>query len=218
MTKKMKFHSVTRTIAMHNKILQKISIGLIIILFVGCTNSNLPAIKTFKLEVSKECCNISKDKQKLTIKILEPITNKHLNSTSIHYSKNKYLLQTYKLSKWSDYPVKMILEVLSSKLDDLNIYDNIITSHIYSKYDYMLQSELIDFKQNIDGSKSYIILKIKFYLIKDDLDKKIISKIFTYKIPSSSIDAYGGVKAFNKSIELLLNDLSFWLHDNTKGK
>ncbi|MCK5111800.1 MAG: membrane integrity-associated transporter subunit PqiC [Arcobacteraceae bacterium] len=200
---------------MHNKTIQKISIVWMMLLFTGCNSVNLPALKIFQLESSKDCCKIKENKQNLTIKILEPVTNKYLNTTTIYYSKDKYLLQTYKLSKWSDYPVKMILEVLSSKLDELNIYDNIITSHIYSKPDYTLQSELIDFKQYIN-SKSYVTLKIKFYLIKDDQGKKVISKIFSYKVPCNSINAYGGVEAFNKSIDLLINDLSFWLYDNTK--
>jgi ABC-type uncharacterized transport system auxiliary subunit len=195
-----------------------IFISSIFLLFTGCTDVQLPAMKTFNLEVSENCCKIDKEKQHLTIKILEPATNKHLNTTSIYYSKNKYLLQTYKLSKWSDYPVKMILETISSKLDDLNIYDNIITSHIYANSDYILQSELIDFKQSVIKSKSYVNLKIKVYLIKNDKTKKIISKVFQYQVPCNSINAYAGVESFNKSIELFINDLSSWLYKNTKVK
>ncbi len=195
---------------------QNIVIGLMILLFTGCTNVKLPAIKTFTLEVSKECCKTKKEKQHLTIKVLEPVTNKHLNTTSIYYSKDKYLLQTYKLSKWSDYPVKMILETINSKLDELNIYDNIITSHIYAKSDYILQSELIDFKQSIVKSKSYINFKIKVYLIKSGKTQEVISKIFKYQVPCNSVDAYGGVESFNKSMDLFINDLSSWLYENTK--
>ncbi|MEA3498135.1 MAG: ABC-type transport auxiliary lipoprotein family protein [Campylobacterota bacterium] len=199
-----------------NNLIRKVTIGVFILFFAGCTNGNLPPLKTFKLESSKDCCKIKENRQKLTIKILEPVTNKHLNTTAIYYSRDKYLLQTYKLSKWSDYPVKMILEVLNSKLDELNLYDNIITSHIYSNSDYTVQSELISFQQNIENSKSYVNLKIKFYLIKNDKEKRVISKTFNYKVLTNSIDSYGAIEAFNKSIDLLVNELSFWLSNNTK--
>ncbi len=201
---------------MMTKMIKIISTGLMILIITGCTNVKLSAIKTFNLEVSKQCCKIDKNKQPLTIKILEPVTNKYLNTTSIYYSKDKYLLQTYKLSRWSDYPVKMILEAMSSKLDDLDIYNNVITSHIYAKSDYILQSELISFKQTVFESKSHVDLKIKVYLINSDKTQKIISKIFQYQVPCDSVNAYAGVESFNKSIELFINDLSSWLYKNTK--
>jgi ABC-type uncharacterized transport system auxiliary subunit len=199
-----------------NKFIQKISIGIIILLFTGCYSVILPALKTFSLSVTEDCCKSNKKRQNLTIKILEPVTNKHLNNVSLYYSKDKYLLQTYKLSKWSDYPVKMILQEVSSKLDQLGIYDNIITSHIYSNFNYILQSELLDFKQNINDKESYIRLRIKFYLIKNNRKKRVVSRTFNYKIKCNSIDAYGSVEAYNKSINLLINDLSSWLYKNTK--
>lgn len=190
----------------------------IIVLLSGCVNKTLPPLKTFNLIADKECCKSKFNQQEITLQILEPSTNKYLNSTSLYYSDDKYLLQTYKLSKWSDYPTKMLQEVMLSKLDELNLFNNIITNTIYAKPDYILQSELFDFKQIIENNKSHILFKIKFYLIDEDRNDNMVSKTFSYKIATKSIDAYGAIEGFNNGVNLMLNDLSQWLYNNTKGK
>ena len=201
---------------MNKNVIKNTFIVALILFLSGCSNTILPPLKTFNLQASKDCCKKSLNKQKLTIKILEPTTNKYLNTTSIYYSSDKYRLQTYKLSRWSDYPTKMILDVLTSKLDELNLYENITTSKIYAASDYTLQSELFEFKQVITKSEAFVKLKIKFYIIKTNNDKKIISKIFEYKTKCDTVDAYGAIKALNNSIDLLINNLSLWIYNNTK--
>jgi ABC-type uncharacterized transport system auxiliary subunit len=110
----------------------------------------------------------------------------------------------------------MILEVILSKLDQLNLFENITTNNIYAKPNYILQSELFDFKQVIENDQSYALFQIKFYLINDENMSDVISKTFHYKIKSDTIDAYGAITALNKCTHLMLNDLSLWLYENTK--
>lgn len=200
-----------------NKILHIIIVSSLILL-TGCTSTKLPPLKTFNIETSKDCCKTSLKKQNLTIKIIEPKTSKYLNTTSIYYSDSQYSLQTYKLSKWSGYPTKMILNVITSNFDNLNLYENIITSNIYAKPDYTIQSELLDFKQVINDSQAFVNLKLKFYIIKNNQNKKIISKTFTYKTKCNTVNAYGAIEALNHSVNLLINDLSLWVYNNTKEK
>ena len=200
-----------------NKIKYLIYNIILISVFIGCGTQTLPPYKVYDFQIDKNCCNTTYKKQHLNIKIIEPITTKALNTTSLYYSNNKYRLQTYKLSKWSDYPSKMMLSVLSSKLDELKLYDNITTSNIYSQTDYTLQSEFIDFKQIIKNNVAYVHMKIKFYLVNTHNNKKITSKIFEYKTKCTQINAYGSVVALNKTISYLINDLALWLQTNTKG-
>lgn len=191
--------------------------AIIAIVFLsGCGQKTLPPLKTYNLSVDEKCCNEIFRQKDVTLQILEPTTNKYLNSTSLYYSDNKYLLETYKLSKWSDYPTKMILEIALSKLDQLNLFKNITTNTIYAKPDYVLQSELFDFKQVVDDKKSYILFKIKFYLLDEKDYNNVVSKTFDYKVTAESVDAYGAIKAFNKASNLMLTDLSQWLNTNTK--
>ena len=190
--------------------------SFLIIVLSGCTTKTLPAYKIYNLDTNNKCCSYNYKKKNINIKIIEPITAKSLNSTAIYYSSEKYKLQTYKLSKWSDYPTKMLLTVLSSKLDNLNIYNNVMTSNIYAHANYILQSKLIEFKQVINNNNSNIILKMKFYLISSTNQSDITSKTFTYKIDTKKIDAKSSVIAFNSAVDLLINDLSSWLYKNTK--
>jgi len=199
-----------------NKIIKTIVIVSFITLFSGCLNKTLPSNKVYNLSISENCCQNNFKKKRLVLKVLEPVASKHLNNHSIYYSSEKYRLQTYKLSRWSEIPSKMILEVITSKLDNLNLYENIITSYIYAKPDYTLQSELLEFKQIIDKNSSYSKLKIKFYLIKNNNEKTIISKTFKYQTKSKEINAFGAVEAQNESMKNLIKDLSSWIYQHTK--
>ena len=203
---------------MYDKLLKFLALVSFTTLFTGCLNTTLPANKIYNLSVTEDCCKNGFTKQNLTLKILEPVASKHLNNTSIYYSEDKYRLQTYKLSKWSDFPTKMMLEVLTTKLDGLNLYENITTSYIYATSDYTLQSELLVFKQIIDNGNSYVKLKIKFYIIKDNNRKNIVSRTFSYKTICRTTNAYGAVEAQNESLKLLIKDLSEWLYKYTKEK
>jgi cholesterol transport system auxiliary component len=198
------------------KKLTPIILILLILIFSGCSNKTLPPLKTYNLTANEKCCEKSLDQKDLTLQILEPTTNKYLNSTSLYYSDDQYLLQTYKLSKWSDYPTKMLLEVILSKVDQLNMFKNITTNTIYAKPDYVLQSELFDFKQTVIDQESNVNFKIKFYLIDEQDYANAVSKTFTYKVNSESVNAYGAIKALNKATNLMLKDLSIWLANNTK--
>ncbi|MEA3289027.1 MAG: ABC-type transport auxiliary lipoprotein family protein [Campylobacterota bacterium] len=187
------------------------------IVFSGCNSTKLPSNKVYSIETSKECCNEKFDGTDKILKILEPVSSKHLNTTNIYYSDNKYKLQTYKLSKWSDYPSKMILDTLILKLDENSIYKNITTVNIYDIPDHILQSQLFEFKQVIEENQSFVKLRIKFYLISNSDKKKIISKTFDYKTKCISVDAYGAVEAKNKTIEKMIADVSDWLSKKEKA-
>lgn len=177
----------------------------------GCLTKTLPPVKSYYLTNDSKCCEKTFETKPLTVQIIEPMTNKYLNTTSIFYSENKYELHEYKLSKWSDYPTKMIHDILLSHLDNLNLFENVITDTVHAKADYILQGELFDLKQIIEDNSSYVLFKIKFYFIEVNDAKKVKSKTFNYKVKTKTVDAKGAIHALNEASNLMLKDLSIWL-------
>jgi ABC-type uncharacterized transport system auxiliary subunit len=183
-------------------------------LISGCVSvKKLPPLKKYTIELSDSCCKKEYKADKKSIKILEPVANKSLHTNNILYSNGKYMIQDYTYNKWNDYPTKMLHKAITFKVDESNMYQNTISTNIKTKYDFLLQSELFEFKQVIEGQKSHTVLIIKFYLT-DMSSNKTVSKIFKYKSDVDSMDAYGAVKSMNESSELLAADLLDWLNTN----
>jgi len=185
------------------------------ILFIGCSSKTLPAMNKYTLDITNQYNTQAKTKQPYTIKILEPTTSKLYNNTYIYYSYKPFTIYPYKINKWSDYPTKMIEQQLLQKLDSANIYKAVTTSAINGKYDFILQSELLQMVQIIKDKKSYSVFKIKFYIL-DKNNENIASKTFEYKIPNSTINAYGTVESYNKALNKMINELFYWLENTTK--
>lgn len=195
------------------KTLLSIAVSLLFV-FTGCTSTVMPPVKKFAIETKDDCCKKEFKRSKLSLMVLEPTTSKMLNSTSIHYSKKKFAMQSYALNKWGDYPTKMIQKSIVLALDNASVFDNTISGKIDAKSDLILQGELFDFYQLFESNKSYTLFKIKFYLTNVH-NKKTVSKLFYYKMESKNGDAYGAVESLNSSVTLMLGDLLDWVVQNT---
>ncbi len=181
--------------------------------FSGCVGAGAKQISTGKKYsvISDVSCKNSDAKSDKTVKVLPPTVNRELDTNSILYSEEKYSLEGYVLSQWSDTPGSMLQKIIADRLDSSKLYENVVTTHIKSKSDYLLQSELWQFKQVFENGNSYGVLKIKMFLIDAKKRKLLSSKKFSYKIKSPSNDAYGAVVSLNKAVDMLINDLCDWL-------
>ena len=146
-----------------------------------------------------------------TLKITMPSTARELDSTKILYSKNRYALEGYVLSRWSDTPASMIRKVMTEALDASGLYRNVVGSHIKGKKDYLLQSELWEFRQVFEGGVSYGVLKIKMFLLSKKSGRLVSSRRFIYKVKAPSNDTYGAVVSLNRAASLMLRDMCRWL-------
>ena len=73
------------------------------------------------------------------------------------------------------------------------------------KYDYLLKTNVIKIYNEINGDKSYVILKVKFDLIKD----KELVKTLTYdrKVLVKENNPYEFVNSLNKTFDEIIQEL-----------
>jgi cholesterol transport system auxiliary component len=138
------------------------------------------------------------------------MVNNSFNSRAIFYSTKPYLFEEYAKNIWINLPSSMIHNSLLESFQNSNIFSFVSLEDSKIKYDYILKTNVIKIYHEINGDKSYAILKIKFDLLKD----KVLVKTFSYdkKVLVSQNKPYEFVnslnKTFNEVIEELLKEIN----------
>lgn len=179
-------------------------------LFTGCVSitKELPAYKTYSISTNKE----ASIKLASSIYIKEPRTISSLNSKAIYYEKDN-LLEKYALSKLSDTPSKIIQEEIASYFSKSNY---IFTSNLKAKSNYVLFSEVSNFKQVFKEEKSFVKFTIRIYF-KNTTTNNVYYKNFDYETNSPSNNAKGAILAFNTTLSNFLIDLETFIKNTLKN-
>ena len=182
---------------------------LMIVLLSGCSlKQEVTDINSYSIDFSSK--NSSYQNSSKSILIEEPLVNNSFNSRAIFYSTKPYLFEEYAKNRWINLPSSMIHNSLLESFQNSNIFSLVSLEDSKIKYDYILKTNVIKIYHEINGDKSYAILKIKFDLLKD----KVLVKTFSYdkKVLVSQNKPYEFVnslnKTFNEVIEELLKEIN----------
>ena len=177
---------------------------LIVVLISGCSlKQEVTDINSYSIDFNtknKSYKNIGK-----SILIEEPLVNKSFNSRSIFYSTKPYLFEEYAKNRWINLPSSMIHNSLAESFQNSNLFSLVSLEDTKIKYDYVIKTSVIKIYHEINGDKSYAILKIKFNLLKD----KTLVKTMDYdkKVLVLQNKPYEFVKSMNKSFEEIVEEL-----------
>ena len=182
---------------------------LMIVLLSGCSlKQEVTDINSYSIDFSSK--NSSYQNSQKSILIEEPMVNNSFNSRAIFYTTKPYLFEEYAKNRWINLPSSMIHNSLLESFQNSNIFSLVSLEDSKIKYDYILKTNVIKIYHEINGDKSYAILKIKFDLLKD----KVLVKTFSYdkKVLVSQNKPYEFVnslnKTFNEVIEELLKEIN----------
>ena len=184
--------------------MKKLFYLLIVLLISGCslkqevTDTNSYSIDFHSKNSSYK--NIGK-----SILIEEQLVNKRFNSRSIFYSTKPYLFEEYAKNRWINLPSSMIHNSLVESFQNSNLFSLVSLEDTKIKYDYVIKTSVIKIYHEVNGDKSYAILKIKFDLLKD----KTLVKTMDYdkKVLVLQNKPYEFVKSMNKSFEEIVEEL-----------
>ena len=175
-----------------------------IVLLSGCSlKQEITDINSYSIDFNSK--NSSYQNSQKSILIEEPLVNKSFNSRSIFYSTKPYLFEEYAKNRWINLPSSMIHNSLAESFQSSNIFSLVSQEDAKIKYDYVLKTNVLKVYHEINGDKSYAVLKIKFDLLKDktlvktiDYDKKVLVK---------ENKPYEFVRSVNKSFEEIIEEL-----------
>ncbi len=186
---------------------------IMIIVLGGCSSKTGKSIDVYTLKYQAYPTeNISLPKTNKILKIILPESSKEIQHNKILYAKMPQQREAYAYSRWSDTPNHMIEQFLVSHLNHSGLFRAVIPSTSQIKPQWILESNIDDFYHYFeDKSEAFSIIKIQFYLI-NKKDKRLIAKHhISIKIPSSTLDAKGGVQAFHLGLEKVAKELQLWL-------
>ena len=177
---------------------------LIVVLISGCSlKQEVTDINSYSIDFNSK--NSSYKNIGKSILIEEPLVNKSFNSRSIFYSTKPYLFEEYAKNRWINLPSSMIHNSLVESFQNSNLFSLVSLEDTKIKYDYVIKTSVIKIDHEINGDKSYAILKIKFNLLKD----KTLVKTMDYdkKVLVLQNKPYEFVKSMNKSFEEIVEEL-----------
>ena len=193
--------------------LKNISLFIVMIIFIGCSIKQ-PYTTEYKMEIKDFPKNqIIKNCNKKSIKIIQAFSDDTLMSTNMNYILGKYKEYSFTQSQWSIPVNQMVTLHLTNMLNQLNIFKSVQNYKSITTDNYILQSNIIDFKQYFseDSKSSYVKVIINISLIDYNSNTTIQSKTFSSTIKTDTLDAYGGVKALNKAFSNVLEDIAKWI-------
>ena len=177
---------------------------LIVLLISGCSlKQEVTDTNSYSIDFNSK--NSSYKNIGKSILIEEPLVNKSFNSRSIFYSTKPYLFEEYAKNRWINLPSSMIHNSLAESFQNSNLFSLVSLEDTKIKYDYVIKTSVIKIYHEINGDKSYAILKIKFNLLKD----KTLVKTMDYdkKVLVLQNKPYEFVKSMNKSFEEIVEEL-----------
>ncbi len=193
--------------------LKSISLFILITIVTGCSVKQ-PYITEYSMKIKEFPKNeISKKCNNKTLKVLQAFSDNTLMSTNMNYILGKYKQYSFTKSQWSIPVNQMVTINLTNMLSQLDVFKSVQNYKSITKDDYIIQSNIIDFKQYFseDSKSSYVKVIINISLIDYNSNTIIHSKTFSSVINSATQDAYGGVKAFNKAFTKVLEEIDKWI-------
>lgn len=193
--------------------LKGINLLFAILVLTGCSIKQ-PYITEYKIAIEDFSQNQnSKICKKQIIKINQEFSDNTLMGTQMNYIVGKHKQYSFSKARWN-LPVNQIVTFyLTNMIDQLNIFKSVQGYRSITNDDYILQSDIKDFKQYFseDLQSSYVKAVIHISLIDKKTNTLIDSKTFSSTIQSKTLDSDGGVKALNEALFNILQDTSIWI-------
>ena len=191
--------------------------SLVLVLISGCSLQTKVAANTqYRVEVASQSQNYSSTSckndllQLKNINSYDPITDR-----SIYYQIGDLKLASYSESNWESAPFKTVELSLVSGIRDSKLFKDVISSRSTAKPDFILEYSVEEFIQHFseDMKSSYSTVRIHFALLESKNSKLLYSTTIEKKVPSSSLNALGAVKALQSALNDLLQQTNVWLNE-----
>jgi cholesterol transport system auxiliary component len=140
----------------------------------------------------------------LTVYVAPPDSAWSYNTTQMMYSTERYQVDYFAKNRWSDTPAQMLQSLMVQSLQNTHYFSGVSSSRMSGRYDYVLYTQLIDFKQVFHGMQSAMHITLRAQWVNGSSGKVIASKTFSIVEPAPENSPYGGVVAANKGVSMLL--------------
>ncbi len=123
------------------------------------------------------------------------------------YTRTPNVIEAYTKSEWVEPPVLLIKTALTNALIASNNYQDVLMSPTSIMSPYRIDAVIQNMQQVFVGDKSYIELSLMVRLVDTVNQKLVFSKIYSTTEAVETLNAEGGVEAYNKAMKKLLPNI-----------
>jgi cholesterol transport system auxiliary component len=156
-----------------------------------------------------------KKNSRVSLLVLNPQTNPVYKTTKMAYSIEPHQVAYFSENEWGASPANMFKPLMVKTLQNANYFHAVVTAPTISKYQYILSTKIVQFKQDYTMVPSKFALAIEGQLINVATKKVIASKQFNYTQPMVAQDPRSGVIAANNAAIKFLAHLRDFCINNT---
>ena len=194
---------------------------ILCLLLSGCMGTKTPPADIYTIsppELRKTIVPIQerdKGEGSMVVKLAAIRAARAFSGTEILYSHNRYAMNSYAYSRWTDAPARLLQLFFQVVLTDSGDVFTVLPSTSLARADCILESTLYDFSHHInsDGTSDGVI-RIRFYLVDNSNKKVTATREFSSVVPVSSCNAMGAATALNKAALNVAGDLASWLSEH----
>lgn len=182
------------------------------IFFLGCSTTR-PAITQFKIQtpnITKVGSGSCKEK---SVKVFKAFSDNSFMNENMYYVVGEEEQFAFYKSQWATPLNQQLTLTLTQALSDAGIFLNVQSYKSRASSDYILETNIQDFRQyfNQELNSSYVKIAIQLSLIDPDTNKVLGSKTFSARTNVSEMDAKGGVQSLNELYKKIIEDISIWI-------
>lgn len=153
---------------------------------------------------------IQRSMHRITLLVTLPNALGVENSKDMIYSIKPYQMDSFAKNRWTKPPSEMLQPFIVEALQKTHYFLAIGTPPSLGLYDFVLNTDIMQFQQVFFGNCSVFRLKIRAQLIEFISGKVIRSKEFSAEQIAPFNSPYGGVIAANRALARVLSQLANW--------
>ncbi len=134
----------------------------------------------------------------------------------IAYMQQQFGLRYYVRSRWADTPARMLAPLMAEALNATGQFQALYASSGQVSANQRLDTELLSFHQDFTHQPSEMHITLRAQLVDLDAQRIIATRTFDISEAAPSEDAYGGVRAANRAVARLLEQLAAFCTAQTR--
>jgi cholesterol transport system auxiliary component len=190
-----------------------LSLALGAILFTGCASKSNGEQNSFRLLESGITYKEDTKKHDLVMLVKKPLGVGYIYNKDLVYSDEEGIYKSYVKHSWDEPLYKQMENMLVLELNKTSIFKSVVSNGSLLKYDLVLESNIYDFYQIIDGDKSKVKVQINLNLLNQKTKNLVDSKTFIIEKELKAITPKEALEAYNEAFAEFINQAVSWLKE-----
>ncbi|MBX3708885.1 MAG: membrane integrity-associated transporter subunit PqiC [Gammaproteobacteria bacterium] len=155
----------------------------------------------------------TKKTRPMILLIPTPETRPIYNTTQMAYMLKPYQIAYFSKNEWAETPAQMLHVLLIQTLQKTHFFKAVVTSPYNGHYDYVLNTEILELKEDLTHSTPLLVLSVRAQIFKISANQIIATKQFTVSLPIPRGTPYGAVFAANQAAATILRQIAIFCLD-----